>query len=501
MPKRGSEEARFRIANTHNRMRNICFLYEHIGIIGRYSKNTSLTGRDSPSLHFLPAAVAVLLRRFHASVANVEAHMVEEVVEEPDIHWQAFLFTAKGRRLKSSALSKAFQNHFPDYPGITMGLQNLRHILPAIWEEFGISEESFIQGQTGSAVAYQMGHSQDVHNRLYARIQDGHPELTSKLCRQMLKFSKALHNFWGFGNTVPDINVAKTNILADIAGSSAMQPLPMQIISLRSSITRLENQIATSNEAVSKSMAKIDLLYSKILPAMESILTVLPSLSGPTLLKEDQVQLPLLSNDSNPSVSGNPSPSPSMIPILRVLPSNCPPELQLRSPSANHSLTPVSSTRNDLLAEWPDCLPEPSNLPVNSPSSLVVQTLLEGLPLTPPLPNFPLRHLVSEAPRPTSSPSHSPSHLFSSPGSPIQISLTVSPSPASRALGSVRLSSSQQQAFWHPSQPSHLFPSVTPQHDMDDPKVPRTKMPVRENSNPTTISVRLVILLHRQLAP
>ena len=343
MPKRGSEEARFRIANTPNRMRNICFLYGQVGIIGRYCKTTANTGRESATLHFLPPAIAGLLRRFHASVANVEAHMVGEVIQQPDTHWRAFLFTDAGKRLKSSALSAAFKKRFPEYPGVTLGLQNLRHIIPAIVEEFGVGEASFFQAQNSPIIAYQMAHSEDVHNRLYARVQNGHPELTTKFCRQSLDFSKALHVFWGFGETVPNLDIAKVkmSLAGHVTRSSATQSLQLQITTLHSTIAQLENQLEASNSQASNMATKIDLLYSKI---VELLSTVLPSQFGPIPSNGDGVNPTPLSSSSSTEHS-----SPSLIPASHApLSHHLPEPLSTRSP-LNDSFT--SLPLDDLLPD------------------------------------------------------------------------------------------------------------------------------------------------------
>jgi hypothetical protein len=227
MPKRASEEARFRIANTLNRLQSICFLYGHIGVIGRYCKTSARTGHDKATLHFLPTSVATLLRRFYASVANVEAIMVDDVGCQPDTHWQAFLFTDKGKRLKSSHLSKEFQKRFPKYPSITLGVETLCQIIPAIAEEFGVGKLSSVP-ERNPAIAQQMAHSNDIHNRLYARVRNGHPDFTTKFCCDTLSFSKALHEFWGFGEAGPNLDMAKAKISSHIPGST-VQSLQVEI--------------------------------------------------------------------------------------------------------------------------------------------------------------------------------------------------------------------------------------------------------------------------------
>ena len=217
MPKRGTEEYRHKIANVRNRMRNVCFMYGRVGILGLYSKTSGATGQDKVSLQFLPSSIGRITRRFYALLGNIEEWMVGQVILKPDPQWQAYLYVGLGKRFKSPELSDTLKFYMQKYGGLVgLGLQNLRHILPAISEEYGIGEDSKPRFSSSTSImSNQMGHNVDIHGRLYAQTKDDdlpsthHSQLTSKFCWHALQFSLSLHQFWGFDSNVPSIENAR----------------------------------------------------------------------------------------------------------------------------------------------------------------------------------------------------------------------------------------------------------------------------------------------------
>jgi hypothetical protein len=55
----------------------------------------------------------------------------------------------------------------------------------------------------------QMGHSETLGERLYARNADGHPQLTDRFCHDTMDFCLRWQHIWGFDTEVPDLSMAK----------------------------------------------------------------------------------------------------------------------------------------------------------------------------------------------------------------------------------------------------------------------------------------------------
>jgi hypothetical protein len=207
MPKRGSEERRWRLLNTKYRLRNLLWMFNRLCMLGRHNKTSANSGCDKPTLHFIPSAITQLIRRFFSLAATHEAYLVESFVEDREENAACYLFSSMGKRWQERHMTKIIQQHTKHYLGYTINMQQLRHILPGIADHYNIGINSVSPGRL--IQHNQMGHDENTGDRIYARTADGHPRLTDRFCHDTMDFCRGWQRIWGFDTDMPDLTLAQ----------------------------------------------------------------------------------------------------------------------------------------------------------------------------------------------------------------------------------------------------------------------------------------------------
>lgn len=209
MPKRLSEERRYKIFNIRERMRNIFRILKRLAIVGNYSKTTALSEYDRATLQFIPECVTRLIIGFFTWVADVENIFVKLFCPKRTANYECYLFSSFGRRWKRDRFSTILQRR------TGWKLSQLRHILPGIVAHYHL--EVFLPRQQDSVGDTQMGHSWDIQKRLYSRTKGCHPHLTNGDVHNTLNFCGKWEGLLGFALDEP-ISMSGDQMLAFAKG-------------------------------------------------------------------------------------------------------------------------------------------------------------------------------------------------------------------------------------------------------------------------------------------
>jgi hypothetical protein len=197
MPKRSSEERRFKIFNTTGQLRNLFNMLNRLAIIGNYSKTSALSEFDRASLHFVPECIADLIIRYFSRVADVEKIFVKMFCPNRKENYECYLFSSFGQRWKKDRLSSILKREM----GFTVG--QLRHIIPGILDQYGL--DAPLRTLHDSVVHKQKGHSRGVAGRLYSRTIDLPSKLTNSDIHDALFICERWEGFMGFSGTEPKL--------------------------------------------------------------------------------------------------------------------------------------------------------------------------------------------------------------------------------------------------------------------------------------------------------
>ena len=209
MPKRLSEERRFRIVNTRDRMRNVLWMLECLAILGLHNKTSANSGCDKMSLHFIAPCMTSLIRRFYSLVATHEAYLVERIVDNPDPRHACYMFSSMGQRWTCDEMTTITKQLTEHHLGHVINTQQLRHILPGIADHYNVGHHTRAVSIGTSIKSVQLGHGDDTDERLYARTDEGHPKLTSKFTHDSHDYSESWQQVWGFDVDVPQLSLAQ----------------------------------------------------------------------------------------------------------------------------------------------------------------------------------------------------------------------------------------------------------------------------------------------------
>jgi hypothetical protein len=192
MPKRATEEAKSKIFNIFERVRNVYNMLERLVLIGNYAKTSAISGSDRVTLHILPGSVARLIMLFYALVFDMEKRFVQAFCPNRRPRWDCYLYSSFGRQWNSDRLSKILKQCTKKYLDIAWGVAALRHLLPAIAEHYGLGIS-----QSDESVRHHMqGHGGELAGRLYSRLVGSHPKLTNALVRETVAFCDAWHSLF-----------------------------------------------------------------------------------------------------------------------------------------------------------------------------------------------------------------------------------------------------------------------------------------------------------------
>jgi hypothetical protein len=266
MPKRESEERRYRLWNTRERMRNFYWLLHKLAIVGMYSKTTAITGTDKLTLHFSPDCVSNLFLRFLTLCTHTESFLIGMYFPERD-HSTSAVFTTLGQRWLPGHGSKVIQEMTLEYLGHRINLQQLRHCLPAIADHLNLTYAS----PSGDLVSdFQSGRGSDIGQRIYARSKDVHPGLTPRIVHEVYNFSMKWHDVFGFGSPHPTRMSGEQILVAAKPEVGAVASLTMEMTSLTAEISTLTNK-----------MTSLETMMSRILSYLEPSQTANPHPSVP----------------------------------------------------------------------------------------------------------------------------------------------------------------------------------------------------------------------------
>jgi hypothetical protein len=197
MPKRGSEERRYKIYNILERIRNLFRMLGRLAIIGNYSKTTALSEYDRATLHFIPECIAKLIIRYFSLVAGVENIFVGEFCPGKKDNYQCYLFSSFGKRWRKEKLTTILRRE------TGYGLAQLRHILPGLVEHYQL-DAAIRLGQV-SPGHRQQAHGPDVGGRIYSRTMDTHSKLTNPIIHDALYLCDRWEGLMGFSTDDPTV--------------------------------------------------------------------------------------------------------------------------------------------------------------------------------------------------------------------------------------------------------------------------------------------------------
>jgi len=266
MPKRLSEERRFRIVNTRDRMRNVLWMLECLAILGLYNKTSANSGCDKMSLHFIAPAITYLIRRFYSLVATHEAYLVERIVDNPDPRHACYMFSSMGQRWKCDEMTTITKNLTEHHLGHAINTQQLRHILPGIADHYNVGHHTVSNGTSIKSV--QLGHADDTDDRLYSRTDEGHPKLTSKFTHDSHDYSKSWQQLWGFDADIPQLLLAQR--FQSTFGS--MEQLPRGRTADIDQRASIEGKLHEMQADLQKAHEKIDHLTTVLLNRFDALL-------------------------------------------------------------------------------------------------------------------------------------------------------------------------------------------------------------------------------------
>jgi hypothetical protein len=197
MPKRGSEERRYKIYNILERIRNLFRMLGRLAIIGNYSKTTALSEYDRATLHFIPECIAKLIIRYFSLVAGVENIFVGRFCPGRKDNYQCYLFSSFGKRWRKDKLTSILRRE------TGYGLAQLRHILPGLVEHYQL-DAAIRLGQV-SPGHRQQAHGPDIGGRLYSRTMDTHSKLTNPMIHDTLYLCDRWEGLMGFSTDDPTV--------------------------------------------------------------------------------------------------------------------------------------------------------------------------------------------------------------------------------------------------------------------------------------------------------
>lgn len=204
MPKRGSEEDKFKIFNLTQRNRNVFWMLRRLAFVGNYSKTSALHGADCVTLHLPPKCLGDLILRFYCYVGKLEKLFVREFFPEAKPNWACYLYSSCGKRWNSKHLSTILHRESKRYLDIKLGLSPLQHLLPALAEHYEIG----IDCEHTSVRHTQQGHSKNLAGRLYSRTVGSHPALTNDIVREVRHFCDRWQALLGFSSPNPQCMTA-----------------------------------------------------------------------------------------------------------------------------------------------------------------------------------------------------------------------------------------------------------------------------------------------------
>lgn len=212
LPKRGSEEALMKAFNIVGRERSAFWLADQFAIVGNYSKTSSITGADKLTLQFLPPCLSHLYLRFWKICSSLEKEFIETAIPSTrHTNFNAYMLSSWGESWTSARLSTILRKETKAHLGVELGLNELRHLIPATITHFHVSAATHHSTRkTETEISHQsMGHSGDSGSRLYACTDDSHPTLTADHIFDVSDDAKSLHTFWGFSSNPPIAQSAK----------------------------------------------------------------------------------------------------------------------------------------------------------------------------------------------------------------------------------------------------------------------------------------------------
>ena len=206
MPKCGSEEWRLRVFNSLFRQRNFMYMFGRTAIVGVHNKTSAATGVDKTTLHFVPKAFERFLRIYYAFVMTHETYVIEHMLNIDKHKFLCYFLSSKGAHWSTNKDTAVLKAATRDNMGVALGKAPLRHILSGIAQHYNIGIHTSSRGN--SVLHSQLGHSDNTGERLYARMNEIHKQLTNQFCHDTLDFCDSWAELWGFDTKIPSVDRA-----------------------------------------------------------------------------------------------------------------------------------------------------------------------------------------------------------------------------------------------------------------------------------------------------
>jgi hypothetical protein len=227
------------------RQRNFMYLFGRIAIIGAHNKTSASTGSDKTTLHFLPPAFERLLYVYYHFVATHETYLIEHVLEIHDHGYLCHFLSGNGARWTPGHETTVLKSATKTVASPPLGKAALRQILPGVAEHYCIGVHSSTVGN--SVLHSQMGHSDNLGQRLYARTADTHKQLTNQFCHDSLDFCNSWAELWGFDTKIPSLEKAlmRQNTFEELQTGSWATSNAMDIANQLDQLTALVKYLVT----------------------------------------------------------------------------------------------------------------------------------------------------------------------------------------------------------------------------------------------------------------
>lgn len=192
---RMTEIRQVKLSNVDGRVRSLFAMEEWLLILGQYSKQNQLTGRELSTVRYLAPCVARLVMLYLVRMRPIENFYIRHYHKgEKDVDYHCYLFQSKGVRWEPSAMSAMLKAN------VGFMASEWRQVHQAIHDEFNLDPPSFTRERIGTTSS---GHSENTVAHHYGRTSKEHPLFSRTDRLKAHAYQKKLNRFFGFDTSEP----------------------------------------------------------------------------------------------------------------------------------------------------------------------------------------------------------------------------------------------------------------------------------------------------------